>query len=230
MSSKVVCVLGMHRSGTSCLTASLEEAGLFLGDVSRKNPHNIKGNHECQDIVALHEDVLQFNSGSWDNPPKQVLWTDSHKHRRERIISKFAEEDYWGFKDPRTIITLEGWLERLPNLKIVGIFRNPILVAISLNVRNGIHLEEGLRLWSWYNEKLLEYYLQEQFPIISFDMKEKLFIVKLFELCRILEMPLIPGKFTFFDSMLRSNVSIYDQIKVPIEVMELYKRLCDISI
>ncbi|HBM84618.1 MAG TPA: sulfotransferase family protein, partial [Halieaceae bacterium] len=29
---RVIAILGMHRSGTSCLTGSLQEAGLELGE------------------------------------------------------------------------------------------------------------------------------------------------------------------------------------------------------
>ena len=38
MPDRVVCILGMHRSGTSCLTGSLQQAGLFLGDCHTWNP------------------------------------------------------------------------------------------------------------------------------------------------------------------------------------------------
>jgi len=33
-SSQAVLILGMHRSGTSCLAGSLQEAGLYLGEVN----------------------------------------------------------------------------------------------------------------------------------------------------------------------------------------------------
>jgi len=33
--SPPILILGMHRSGTSCLAGCLEEAGLYLGDVTK---------------------------------------------------------------------------------------------------------------------------------------------------------------------------------------------------
>ena len=45
-----VIILGMHRSGTSCLTGCLKEYGLHLGDVSESNKHNKKGNQENKEV------------------------------------------------------------------------------------------------------------------------------------------------------------------------------------
>ena len=58
----------MHRSGTSCLTGSLEAAGLYLGNIQTWNPFNLKGNRENQEIVDLHDLILADNGGSWDSP------------------------------------------------------------------------------------------------------------------------------------------------------------------
>jgi hypothetical protein len=60
----IISVLGMHRSGTSSLVGSLEEAGVFLGNVQRVNPNNPKGNLEHLKIMKLHDDLLAENGGS----------------------------------------------------------------------------------------------------------------------------------------------------------------------
>ena len=70
---EILCVLGMHRSGTSCLTGSLQEAGLYLGDCHTWNPHNLKGNRENQEIVDINDRVLADNGGAWDAPPERVI-------------------------------------------------------------------------------------------------------------------------------------------------------------
>ena len=44
--SSPIAILGMHRSGTSCLAGSLQEAGIYLGDVVTSAAHNQKGNRE----------------------------------------------------------------------------------------------------------------------------------------------------------------------------------------
>src|ERR1700722_18071970 len=130
--SQVVCILGMHRSGTSCLAGSLEEAGLRLGDVFRVGQYNAKGNRENGRIMALQEAVLIHSGGSWDRPPEYVSWNDSNRAERDNIISSYTDEPVWGFKDPRTILLIDFWREALSNLTVVGTLRHPRLVAESL--------------------------------------------------------------------------------------------------
>ena len=75
---QILCVLGMHRSGTSCLTGSLEEAGLHMGDIHTWNPHNLKGNRENQKIVDINDQVLASAGAAWDNPPDtDISWRAS---------------------------------------------------------------------------------------------------------------------------------------------------------
>jgi len=205
LKTQTLCVLGMHRSGTSCLTGTLEEAGVFLGEISRKNPHNLKGNHENSKIMALHEDVLQTNGGSWDSPPDTIIWSEKHKITRDEIIGEYENALCWGFKDPRTLFMLEGWIEAIPELTMVGIFRHPILVAQSLQARDGFSIEQGIDLWVQYNEKLLTYYDRYQFPILSFDTDEQVFRNTLSNLLRQLDLPTSPEQFTFFDPILSST-------------------------
>ncbi|MDC0302896.1 sulfotransferase family protein [bacterium] len=154
-SQQVVVVLGMHRSGTSLLTGTLQEAGLVLGDVVTSAPHNRKGNREALPIRALHDDLLQCSGGSWCQPPAQVVWQSAHRLQRDQIIAGFQDELCWGFKDPRSLFCLKGWLEVLPKLHAVAIVRHPEAVARSLLAREGMPLEDGLVLWKLYNEQLL---------------------------------------------------------------------------
>ena len=225
MKPKVICVLGMHRSGTSCLAGTLEEAGVFLGDVSRKDPYNPKGNHENSKIMALHEDLLLSNEGSWDSPPSEVNWSDRHKIIRDEIISHYEGVTCWGFKDPRSLLTLEGWLEALPSISMVGIFRSPILAAQSFQSRDGFSIEQGIDLWVYYNEKLLCYYHEHRFPIVSFDSDENVFRHKLSLLPSKLDLPTSPEKLNFFDPTLRNTRIKYPNLQLPDHVSRLYETL-----
>jgi hypothetical protein len=167
----VVAVLGMHRSGTSCLTGCLEEAGLTLGEVHRRSPSNLKGNRESQTIMDLHEDVLAFSGGSWDHPPSKVVWSTAHIARRDEIITLHQGDLRWGFKDPRNLLTIDGWLEALPQLRLVAIFRHPSSVAASLRLRQGTatSIEDWMDLWLHYNRRLLDLHDRFDFPVLNFD-------------------------------------------------------------
>ena len=148
MPDRVICVLGMHRSGTSCLTGSLQQAGLTLGDCHTWNPHNRKGNRENQAFVDLHDDILRSNGGSWDRPPARVRWQSDHYQRARELLAAHADEAAFGFKDPRALLLLAGWKALCPQLEFIGIFRHPGAVAHSLEVRSGSEMSraEGLAL------------------------------------------------------------------------------------
>ena len=167
---QVLTVLGMHRSGTSLLTGTLQEAGLVLGDVVTAAPHNRKGNRESLPIRALHDDLMQRASGDWDQPPQQVNWQPVHMALRDAVIASHQNDSVWGFKDPRTLFCLEGWLEVLPNLQMVAIVRHPGAVARSLQARNGMALVDGLELWRLYNVRLLQWLeRQPTMPLLHFN-------------------------------------------------------------
>jgi len=230
MKQKVICVLGMHRSGTSCLAGTLEEAGVFLGDISRKDPYNPKGNHENRKIIALHEDLLLSNEGSWDAQPTKLVWSERHKTMRDEIIRDYEGVACWGFKDPRTLLTIEGWMEALPSISMVGIFRNPILVAQSLQSRDGMSIEQGIDLWVYYNEKLLSYYYTYKFPIVSFDTDANVFMHTLSLLLSKLELTTSPEKLNFFDPALKSTKVKYLHLELPDRVERLYETLNKIAL
>jgi len=168
-----VLILGMHRSGTSCLAGSLEARGLALGEVSRSDPHNARGNRENLAVRELNEAVLEHSGGAWDSPPDVVAWTQELRARRDKLLAERMREapGLWGFKDPRTLITLPFWLAALRQPLLVGTFRHPLPVAHSLQARSGMSLEAGLALWSVYNERLLGLRRVRRFPILRFDVE-----------------------------------------------------------
>ena len=175
---KVVCILGMHRSGTSCLTGSLQEAGVDLGNCHSWNPHNRKGNRENQEIVDLNDAVLHSNDAAWDNPRPAIRWSTEHLQEARRLVTRSTSACF-GFKDPRTLLTLKGWAAAVPELSYIGIFRHPMNVAQSLKNRSGMPIEDGLDLWYQYNRRLCLHYSRHRFPILCFDDEESLFKQKL---------------------------------------------------
>ncbi len=164
----------MHRSGTSALTGVLRQAGLYLGEVLDQGfTHNRSGLQEAASILYMHNDLLQKNGGDWFDPPEQVEWGKLHLAVRDLFIESRRGQPLWGFKDPRTVLVLQGWLDVLPAAKLVGVFRHPLEVARSLNARNGMAIEAGVQLWETYNRRLLDWYQQRPFPLIDFSASEE---------------------------------------------------------
>jgi hypothetical protein len=220
----------MHRSGTSCVTGLLEQAGVFLGDVATKSPWNLKGNRESSAIMAMHNELLRVNGGSWDTPPATVTWPEESRNARDAIISSYQHVPLWGFKDPRTLLVLDGWLEALPGLQLVGVFRHPVLVAESLQRRNHFPLEQGLQLWSIYNRALLAYHDRYKFPVLSFDSAPEPFTHSVALLTRVMGLPSsAAGKLDFFDPALRHVTPSGDAL-LPGDVRGLYLALQRIAL
>ena len=141
---RIIAILGMHRSGTSMLTGSLEEAGLYLGDVNLRTKNNKRGNKESLFLMDFQESVLVKNGGAWHSPLVDVKWNNEDKDTLRKYIQTFAGQKVWGFKDPRTMFLLDEWQAQIPNLKMVGIYRHPMAVALSLQTRNQFKIQRGL--------------------------------------------------------------------------------------
>jgi hypothetical protein len=220
---RVICVLGMHRSGTSCLAGSLEQQGLFLGEVNTSAPWNRRGNRERFDVMDLQRDILEASGGSWNEPPPVVEWKPEHFERAEAILAEHAGEPVWGFKDPRTLLTLEGWQQLVPDLQPAGIFRHPLRVAQSLQSRNQLSLEAGLALWKTYNDRLVEIHGREPFPIVCFDDEPATLEAKLREAGEVLGLRAAPPGEPFFTDELRNAPA--EGGSVPAEIEALYDQL-----
>ncbi|WP_207796460.1 hypothetical protein [Pseudohalioglobus lutimaris] len=222
---RILCVLGMHRSGTSCLTGSLEEAGLFLGDRHTWNPHNLKGNRENQQIVDINDRVLGAVDSAWDNPPSgRVAWPQDELAAARVLFAAYAQHSPFGFKDPRTLLVLSGWQCLFPHMQYVGIFRHPLAVAGSLHKRSGMPLAQGLNLWFAYNRRLLQEYRRAPLPILCFDDEQSLFQEKLQGVLASLGFDSSEWRGEFYDEGLRSaQLNAADQL--PWHIRRLYRKL-----
>jgi hypothetical protein len=229
VSSKGICVLGMHRSGTSCLTGVLQDWGVFLGDVRTESGFNRRGNRENPEIRRLNDDVLKASGGTWHDLPETVSWNDEHRRRRDAILGNYFAHQLWGFKDPRLLFTMDGWLEALPDLQFVGTYRHPLLVARSLQRRNDFAVEKGLGLWFAYNQRLLADHQKLGFPIVSFDRAEPEYresLTKLRDILRERDLPLNKTDIAFFDEELR-HTDVTDGADLPVDIAQLYRELED---
>src|ERR1700726_3099667 len=69
----VICVLGMHRSGTSVLTRVLNFLGVQLGSHAALTmepvAYNPKGYWEHHELTSISDAIIKRHGGSWDEPP-----------------------------------------------------------------------------------------------------------------------------------------------------------------
>ncbi|MAT91742.1 MAG: sulfotransferase family protein [Halioglobus sp.] len=227
--ARIVGVLGMHRSGTSCLTGSLQQAGLFLGEHHTWNKHNRRGNRENQSIVDLHDAILEQNGGAWDRPPPQVSWSAQHLQRARELLHEYSAEKVFGFKDPRALLCLEGWKSLFPGIEFVGIFRHPNAVAASLNKRQEKPWEDCMELWYAHNSVLYQEYCNKPFPVLDFDTDEEVLDANITKAVDSLGLPGRDDDEKFYTPDLRNNTGAGGRM-LPWRVRRLYKKLKKISL
>ena len=222
----VVAILGMHRSGTSCLAGSLEAWGLPLGEVKTSSKYNKLGNRENPDIFRLHEAVLADNGGSWQNPSTVTQWRAERLDALRAIIAKYPS-GLWGFKDPRTLFLLDGWYSVIPESRFqyVATFRHPMAVAQSLKARNGMSIDQGLELWSSYNQRLLSLMEDRKIHLVDFDASGSTYSRRIAAICQSLDLSLKEPEVPFRDAALISHHQTTCGARLGPSVVGTYEKL-----
>lgn len=224
-----ILILGMHRSGTSCLAGCLQAAGLFLGEVKTQSTHNKKGNRENIAVMHLNDEVLASNGGSWRNPPANVVWTASQLAEGEQVARMIAREHSWGFKDPRALLTLDGWLSILDKVEFAASFRHPLAVAQSLHRRDpALSIAEGLQLWQAYNERLLSVAARRPIRLIDYDRSGETYLDTVVRIARDLALPEPDAAARFYDDNLRHQ-TIDEAQPIPPPLAHTYAELQELT-
>lgn len=159
---RTIVVLGMHRSGTSMMGAILEKLGVNMGEeklgASSSNPI---GHFEDVIFVNINNRILEDAGGSWDEPPDEESINNLEiKYRDDikRILDeKYKVYDIWGWKDPRTSLTIKLYHPFLENVKYIYCLRDESEVANSLYKRNKMPIEEGIKLKNIYDKRIEEF-------------------------------------------------------------------------
>lgn len=157
---RCLIVLGMHRSGTSALAGVLSRLGVDGGPslMPADAAINPKGYFEHNDIVDVHEQLLEALGSSWDDCfPLPDRWWQSSVGEMFRLTllavlrRHFRSSASWFIKDPRLCRLLPLWLDMLPHLQCTPNFllalRDPGNVARSLAKRDGLSIPAGCLLW-----------------------------------------------------------------------------------
>lgn len=154
-----ICIIGMHRSGTSMVANLLRRCGLTLGrddELMGASESNQLGHFEHTGFLEINEALLRHLGGSWDDPPdlkpgwEQAPALDTLLRNARLLVDSFAEDSIWGWKEPRTTILVPFWRRLVPNLRFVICVRNPSEVAQSVSKRDGLSHAVGAHLWSLY--------------------------------------------------------------------------------
>jgi hypothetical protein len=153
----IICTVGMHRSGTSVVSRLLNLLGAHLGSddsMMRAAGDNPKGFWEHQPLVMINEEILRRFGGCWDAPPvfppawaEDPVLEDLRARAREILANEFGSTPLWGFKDPRSSITLPFWQAVIGPMRYVICLRGPNAVVGSLADRDRMETRAAERLW-----------------------------------------------------------------------------------
>jgi hypothetical protein len=136
-----IIIIGMHRSGTSILAKILEKSGIFMGVLKEHN-------YEAMHFLSINQQVLWKTGSHWHKPKvaKAEYWSKitaqelykEHFRLNGRLAKwkQILRNESWGWKDPRNSYTLEMWLDKFPEAKVIHLVRNRESVIRSLQNRN----------------------------------------------------------------------------------------------
>lgn len=161
--NKILCVLGMHRTGTSCLARGLGALGFNLGnDLSDfyvdSLEDNKKGFCEDNDFNNINVELMSLAGVEWSDCAKIELNKISSNaldyifnHAVDVIGNKIANSDGLVLKNPRMVRLMPFWKAVFSFLAVdvfyVISYRHPASVMMSLKKRNGFNKLKSYYLW-----------------------------------------------------------------------------------
>ncbi len=164
-----IIILGMHRSGTSYLASVVGAIGVNIGtSLLEAAPDNPRGYFEDRDFVEFQAGVLtrvvpEQGAGS---PLGNILvrhvdrieLTPEEREHAVRLTADREGQSVWGWKDPRTCLLLDYWLERYPGATLIAAYRHPLEVYASIIRRQKLQVigDESLIIdtWTAYNSAI----------------------------------------------------------------------------
>ncbi len=164
----IVPVIGMHRSGTSSLAGVLSRLGVMMGENRHMRPkpseQNPRGFYENVRFRKLNDRVLAevgYDVEAWKPEVPEVQAAPRLGRKIRRLVESYDKRyPVWGFKDPRTCLTLDLWLDAAEEInaevRAVFIARQPDSVARSMVKRGNTDHDTALSVWCTYNMRALE--------------------------------------------------------------------------
>ena len=156
---RIICLVGMHRSGTSMIARLLNICGLDLGPPERllkADKANPLGHFEHRGFLDIDRKLLKHFHATWHNPPDLPPGWETDPdllpllRQAHALAASFPQEKPWGWKEPRASLFLPFWRQAVPNMRFLFCLRNPLEVAESLQKRNRMAIEHGAWLWYLY--------------------------------------------------------------------------------
>lgn len=176
MTSKIILVLGMHRSGTSALCGVINRMGAYIGgNLMAPSKDNEKGYYENVDICHVNEYILSKLNSSWYDTEKLVINNNNYELHilLEYVIkSTFGTNKIIAIKDPRICLLLSLYKDVLTamgyEIHTIKTYRKKRAIAKSLMERKEPK-EFTLKQYKMLIDKYNSFISKEKCPIVSYD-------------------------------------------------------------
>ena len=176
----ITIILGMHRSGTSVVAGILHFNKVIMGTYEtfwpRPLPQNPKGFYENYEFRKINDQLLRdvgYDTKQYKSKIPVPEMSEKIKIKMIKMIQIYESSfNKWGWKDPRTCLTISDWTAAIEELglidkvKIIFVSRKSISVARSLKKRNQLPLPEGLSLWKTYTERSIDFCKNNKIPTL----------------------------------------------------------------
>jgi hypothetical protein len=165
---KTVIVLGTARSGTSVTAGMLSSLGVNMGNVGYATESNPRGAFEDRDFERFHKEMFNAIDGGktyWDPPTRERALAEKpvvDSHIARLMAEKSKGQKLWGWKHPRSVLTIDLFLPYVTNPHFVMVFRNPLAIAYSSvehtkNREKSVDLITGLKLANFYQKEMVDF-------------------------------------------------------------------------
>jgi hypothetical protein len=151
-----ILVLGIHRSGTSCVAGVLHHLGVSMGpQLLGSSRHNLRGHFEDAEVLELHRKILgergprgELIPGAWRHP--RFRGTACREEYRA-LLEIRSRQPLWGLKDPRLCHLMPLFLAAYPGpLRVICLQRDREAVVASLHARESAAEPGFTRDMAWW--------------------------------------------------------------------------------
>lgn len=190
----IIIVVGMHRSGTSAMAGVLANNGVYMGEghyhpaPSKENP---KGFFENREFRVINDQLLRMNGYQVKSFSPAVPSTEAMvcpyavEAQMATLVNRYNNAYVnWGFKDPRTALTLRFWLRAIfyavpqKECKVIMMNRDSLSVAVSMQSRGnkGLLQKFAALSHSYYKQARAQYknYIEVQYKNLIYQPDDTL--------------------------------------------------------
>jgi len=172
----IIIVCGMHRSGTSAMAGMLHGNGIVMGKPEDWYPppmrENPLGFYENVRFRRINDKILGdsgYKVKSFDPDMPHIKPTDDIHHRQamKRLVAEFGQYKYWGWKDPRTNLTLLSWWSVIREVSLTDSIRLIFMVRPVREVSNSMKARGNKEKYEGQFEELAGRYNSSLFTNIE---------------------------------------------------------------